>query len=79
MNYADHHRLVEAGEIKPITGSCTRCHGWGYTEDEAPEVRHWRKRSLGSGCPRCLGDGVDPEWAMMMGVDKPNLTACDFD
>lgn len=80
MNYADHQRMVASGEVEAVTGSCLRCAGWGYTEAESPEVRKWVEggRKLGSGCTRCLGDGIDPEWAMTMGIEKPNLTACDF-
>jgi len=71
--------MVAKGELKPITGSCTRCKGWGYTDEESPETRPNRPPALGSGCTRCLGDGIDPEWAMTMGLDKPNLHACRFD
>lgn len=71
--------MVREGDLAPIRGSCVKCAGWGYTRHESPRFRRGKTERLGSGCPRCLGDGIDPEWAMTMGVDKPNLTACRFD
>ena len=78
MNFREHQQMVRDGDITPLRGSCRRCSGWGYTEEEGPHFRKGKTVSKGSGCPRCLGDGVDPEWAMTMGEVKPNLECCDF-
>lgn len=43
--------------------TCDECHGMGYTEKTAPEIRKDREGRpytyrLGSGCPECCGTGT---------------------
>ena len=62
MNFREAQELTESGEIPLLRGGCTRCFGWGYTQAESPLFRDGKTIEQGSGCTRCGGNGVDPEW-----------------